>query len=451
MLKKMLLLFVLMSLPFITGAQTVADPAAKLPEDEKLNKAAVDFLRETLSDVGNLRSLENRISFTSEIAGLMWYHDETEARNMFRGVSSDFQQLILQYDAQMNALGSVDGAGQPDVGSASFFMEDESSRGKIERKFRTALAVRQQIAMSMAEHDPDLAFSFYYDGLAGITNPDFRKQTDNSDKYFEFQLMTQIAAKAPDKAVKFATRSLKDGLNFQHVEILKKIYAKDPDKAADFASALLSKVKGDTLKRENFWVVNSLISFGSETLEKSQKDGKSKAIYSQSDLQDLAETLAKALLDLPRDNASEAGTYLGQIQKYAPNRAAQLKARMNQDQRNAANSAYYPGANRGYATVTNVDANVYGANMARAQKAREEREKNQQQMMDDVMKVGNKDLPKDQRDSIISQARKILLSTPGREKKIAGLSILAAQVAKAGDKDLANQIMKDAEGLVNPN
>ncbi|MEP7077260.1 MAG: hypothetical protein ABI878_15755, partial [Acidobacteriota bacterium] len=450
MLKKMLLLFVLISSPFITAAQTVTDPAAKSPEDEKLNKAAVDFLRETLSDVGNLRSLENRISFTSEIAGLMWYHDETEARNMFRGVSSDFQQLILQYDSQMNALGSVDGADQPDVGSASFFMEDESSRGKIERKFRTALAVRQQIAMSMAEHDPDLAFGFYYDGLAGITNPDFRKQSDNSDKYFEFQLMTQIAARAPDKAVKFATRSLKDGLNYQHVEILKKIYAKDPDKAADFASALLSKVKGDTLKRENFWVVNSLISFGSETLEKSQKDGKAKAIYSKSDLQDLAEALAKALLDLPKEAAGEGASYLGQIQKYAPSRASQIKARMSPDERYGAN-ALFAVSNRAYTNAMNTVANDYPSNISRAQKAREDREKNQQQMMDDVMKVGNKDLPKDQRDSIISQARKILLSTPGRDKKIAGLSILAAQVAKAGDKDLANQIMKDAEGLVNPN
>src|SRR5204863_4417013 len=75
--------------------------------------------------------------------------------------------------------------------------------------------------------------------------------------------------------------------------------------------------------------------------------------------------------------------------------------------------------------------------------------KNQKKMMDDIQKVGNKDLPKEQRDSIIAQARKILMATPGRDKKVAGLSTLAAQVAKAGDKDLATQIMKDAEGLIN--
>jgi len=87
-------------------------------------------------------------------------------------------------------------------------------------------------------------------------------------------------------------------------------------------------------------------------------------------------------------------------------------------------------------------------NSARAKE--DEKAKNQKQMMDDVMKVGSKELPKEQRDSIIAQARKILMSTPGRDKKIMGLSMLAAQVAKAGDKDLAAQIMKDAESLVNP-
>lgn len=42
------------------------------------------------------------------------------------------------------------------------------------------------------------------------------------------------------------------------------------------------------------------------------------------------------------------------------------------------------------------------------------------------------------------------MQTAGRDKKILGLSMLAAQVAKMGDKELANEIMRDAERLVNP-
>jgi hypothetical protein len=42
------------------------------------------------------------------------------------------------------------------------------------------------------------------------------------------------------------------------------------------------------------------------------------------------------------------------------------------------------------------------------------------------------------------------MSTPGRDKKVMGLSALAAQVARSGDKDLASEIMRDASSIVNP-
>jgi len=444
MFKKSLLLFFFVSQALLAGAQTITEPA-KPAEDEKLNKAAVDFLRETLSDVNNLRSLENRISFTSELAGLMWFRDEHQARTMFGGLISDFQQLVAQYDGQMNALG-VKGD-EVEAGYPSLFTGDQTERSKIERRFRTAMAVRQQIAMSIAEHDPDLAFSFYYDSLNVITNPEFRKQADNSNRYFEFQLMNMVAEKAPDKAVKFATKALANGFNFQHIEILKKIYAKDPEKAASFAADILSKIKSDKIKREDFWVVNSLISFGSQTLDDSRKDGGKKAVYTEGDLKDLSEALAQSILDQPTESMYDAVNYLSQIERYAPNRALQIKAKIRKKDLPPANKVYAANtvATGNYSTGPDPEGDV---NSARAKE--DEKAKNQKQMMDDVMKVGSKELPKEQRDSIIAQARKILMSTPGRDKKITGLSLLAAQVAKAGDKDLAAQIMKDAESLVNP-
>lgn len=46
--------------------------------------------------------------------------------------------------------------------------------------------------------------------------------------------------------------------------------------------------------------------------------------------------------------------------------------------------------------------------------------------------------------------RKIISQTPGKERKLTALSLLAAQVARAGDKALAAELMRDAERLVNP-
>ena len=446
----------------------VSQTPVKSPEteqDKKLKEKAIAFLKETQGDVNTMRTLENRISFTSELASLMWFQDEREARGMFVGVTTDFRELLLQYNQQMNALGT---ANEEEIGSGSFLIPDESARGRLQLKFRTAMAVRQQIAMSMAEHDPDLAFTFYYESLNAISNPDYRKQAEEQDKYMEFQLINMIADKDPGKAAKFGSKSLSKGFSYQHLDLLKKIYASDPDKAIEFGSDILNNLKGESSKNVggDEGGVSDLISFGEQTLAQSQTDGKKKAIYSPADLRDLAEVLAQGILDRPPGSGPISPDLMKKIQKYAPGRAIQIKAKFKQlsgvesgDGYGYGNYAANVAATRAMqdaramdkaAAQVNSSANTSNPDISAAQQTRLDREKNEKQMMDDMMKVGNKDLPKEQRDAIIAQARKILLLTPGRDKKIAGLSMLAAQVAKAGDRELADQIMKDAEGLVNP-
>src|SRR5687768_1102162 len=67
----------------------------------ELKKEAVDFLRNTAVEVSNMRTLENRISFSAEMAGLMWFSDEQEARTMYQNVINNFRQLLAQHDAQL--------------------------------------------------------------------------------------------------------------------------------------------------------------------------------------------------------------------------------------------------------------------------------------------------------------------------------------------------------------
>src|SRR6476659_7077803 len=84
-------------------AQTVPVSKDKAAEDEaKLDKAAIELLRDTSVEVGRLRTMENRISFNAELASLMWFHDDKEARAMYGAVVSDFKQLLSRLDAEMN-------------------------------------------------------------------------------------------------------------------------------------------------------------------------------------------------------------------------------------------------------------------------------------------------------------------------------------------------------------
>jgi hypothetical protein len=444
----------ILSLAAIVAAQTI--PEKKATEDrENLQKEAVAFLRETLTDVNSMRSLENRISFTAELAGLMWFHDEREARSMYGGVINDFKDLLTRYDAQINSLGITPEDGDGRSSPMSFMMEP-TDKSRALRRIAIAMGVRQQIAMSIAEHDPDLAFTFYTDSLLAISNPEFRKRSGNGDTYFETQLLSQIAETNASKAAQFATKMLTKEVGYQHVELLKKIYAKDPEKGADYGGAILSRLKTDKLESSGFYVLESLMRFGGETLDASKKPGGKKPVYTNAELRELAEIFAQALLNRA-DSDSISQSYIEIIQKYSPGRAVQLKAKFK-----SGSSDYRRGSNSMYA-ATNV---AYGAANAAANSAYygdpisnsssnsnpayEEQEKAARKLMEDVQGLSTKQLPKEEREKIIAQARKIITQTPGSEQKIAALGMLAAQVAKMGDKELAGEIMRDAEALVNP-
>jgi len=431
------------------GAQTPPD-TKKAEADEKRLKEAVEFLRETSMDVNNMRSIENRISFNAELASLMWFHDDKEARSMYAGVISDFRQLLTEYDLLLNA--PQVGAEEEDSGG---FLFGGPGRSPVERKFRVAMAVRQQIAMTLAEHEPEMAFAFYYDCVSLITNPEKRKLLESSDKYFEFQLLRQIAETNASKALQYGVESLKNGVESQHIELLKKIYQKDADKGVDFGAAILSKLKSDRTKIKNSYLYSSLLSFGSENIEASKKAGGKKAVYSQNDLRDIADQFGQFLLESD-DAISEQ--WADVIEKFAPARAVQVRSKARRAKgetraygTNAANTAA-GGVAKAYGdpvSNSNTPRRV-DPDEERADREREERAKAEQKMMEDVKKLGTKKLPKEDQERIVAQARKIISQTPGSEKKIIALSMLASQVARVGDKELAGEIMRDAERFVNP-
>ena len=448
-IKKILSSLVLLAVtaPGLFG-QAVAD---KKPTEDKaaLKKEAVAFLQETMVDVNNLRTLENRISFSAELAGLMWFHDEKEARSLYLMVFGNFKELLIQYDQQMNAFGEPkEDEDEPTYNGGMF--GDVTDKARLMRRFQTAMQVRQQIAMSLAEHDAELAFSFYFESLSALTNAEFRSQMESRDKHFETQLMTQIAATNTAKATQYAVKSISDGISYYHIELLKKIHEKDPEKGAEFASAMVSKIKSDSDSASDFWVTSTFLNTAGESFDKSKAEGGKKPMLDQQGLRDLADAFASAILASDRDYPNGA-QYADQIGKYNPARAVQIRAKF----KNAAASGDRTYATNAMASAANSMANAdTAANSSnansRAERERLNREKSEKELQENVEKLRKKELPREEREKIVAQARHILTHTPGRDKKIVGLSALASQVAKAGDKELAAEIMKEAHALINP-
>jgi hypothetical protein len=145
--------------------------------------------------------------------------------------------------------------------------------------------------------------------------------------------------------------------------------------------------------------------------------------------------------------------YMATFEKYTPTRAAQIKAKYRNK------TVTFGGANAA-ANAANAAANAMSsaANamavatapdpaMERRAKAAEERLEAERKLMEQVGTMASKNLPTEERNKIVEQARKLISRSGGKDKKIVALSMLASQVAKAGDKELAGDIMKDAESL----
>jgi hypothetical protein len=293
----------------------------------------------------------------------------------------------------------------------------------------------------MAEHDPELALNFFYDSLSVISNPDLRKQVESTDKFFEQQLIDQVAAVDPAKAAQLAKKSLDKGFTAQQVELLKKLYDKDVDKAIDFGGSLLSKLKSEKADTLDLPGASSLLKYGTQVLDKSRTLSGKKPVYTDSDLRDIAEALAQGVLARSADSGASYVNYAKDVERYQPGRAMQIRAKF---QPRTPVRAPAPMALR-----TSGSGNSPAA-AAAAAAAKAQRDQTEKKMFDDVMKIGTGKLTADQREKVIQQARTTIMSMPTRDRKITGLSVLAAQVEKAGDKDLAAELMRDASSFVNP-
>jgi hypothetical protein len=423
---------------------TLSQAPAKPEYDEatkKLRAEAAAMVRETANDLPRLRLAENRISFASELASLMWLHDEKEARAMYQQAISDMRFLLLQLDQQM-AIPDMTGADDGITGG----LFGRAFSSPVERKFRIAMGVRRQIALSLADHDADLAYDFFYNSLAELSNSEMKRDIEKEDKYFELQFLKRIAQGDAEKALRYGKRSLANGVEAHHIELLRSIYKKDPEKGAEFGAEILARLKQTKTDSLSHWTVSVLLDHGAAILEDSAKK-KKKPVYSRNDLREIADILANIYLaSTDEDQALYAAMSIDKIEKFNPSRAGQLRSKFRNEPsfRGGAANAAPNAAMTAAATAANV------APVDPRVAIREEREAEWQNAWEKVGKLASKELPREERQAIVDDARRIIERTSSPQAKVTGLTMLARVVAKAGDKELALQLITEAERFSNP-
>lgn len=260
-----------------------------------VRKKAIALLESVAGQVESLRSGENRARIRSNIAELLWDHDEQRARALFAAVGEDIN------------------AG---------FNDDDPDQLTRTHTLAVFWQLRSDTLGRIAKHDPEFTLAFLQ-STRPPSHIELPYQMREGQKSLEVHLATQIAAKNPQLALKLGRQSLARGFSPDLLDVLSQLKRKDKQAAESFFKEIVEKLKRVNLAENE---VATSISVG---LARSfQPPEAEESVYRELLGQLLTSALASGCADAadyPPQICLEAGSVFSKIEKYHGTRAAPLK------------------------------------------------------------------------------------------------------------------------------
>jgi hypothetical protein len=199
------------------------EPAPQITADETVarQKKAFELLDSVADQVGTLRSPENRARIGSNVADLLWSHDERRARGIFVAVEEDINAGLRDSDTD-------------------------------EQRHRHTMLVfgqlRGNIIERIAKHDPELAMEF----LRATRPPEDeqRPYEMEDEKSLELRLAGMIATRNPQLALKLGLQSLAKGFSEDLLPVLAQLQRTDKATSLSFYKAIVDKLKDANLAQD---------------------------------------------------------------------------------------------------------------------------------------------------------------------------------------------------------
>ncbi|HVF57394.1 MAG TPA: hypothetical protein VM934_14665 [Pyrinomonadaceae bacterium] len=206
--------------------QTQSRQTAEEKEEarKELEKKALVMLDEIVGDARSLRVPENRIRILTGAADLLWPRDEKRARAIFR-----------------EAVASInEAAGKAKVGD----------RERRSRAYWSVFQMRAETLKTIARRDAQLALEMLYatrqpplSTSAEIPGGQF----SDPELRLENQLIAQVVANDPKRALQMAEESLAKGFSFELIDLLRRLHAKDAEAGTTFAGDIIRKLRSERL------------------------------------------------------------------------------------------------------------------------------------------------------------------------------------------------------------
>ncbi|MDQ3755116.1 MAG: hypothetical protein M3371_10335 [Acidobacteriota bacterium] len=195
-------------------------------EAAELERRALSLLDEALEEARALKLVENRVRLRAAAAELLWPRDPERARAAFREAMNDLAAATRGLDAD-----------SPQDQNLTYVVSQ----------------LRQQMLQQVAPRDPKLALEFI---RATRQPPPFEhpgndyKQPD-PELALELSLAQQLAASDPQQALRLAEETLQKGISSQLVQLFTQINAADAEAANKFAASVFKKLKTADFLRDH--------------------------------------------------------------------------------------------------------------------------------------------------------------------------------------------------------
>lgn len=273
-----------------TGSVSAASATAES------RKKAIELLGTVAGQVSGLHSAENRARISSNIADLLWDHDEKRARSLFGAVAEDIR-------ATLNSISDA----------------DEVQR----RTLVVFLQLRGDTLDRIARHDPDLALEFLR-ATRPLPETLVTAGTPDREQALELRLAGQIAAKNPQLALKLGRESLANGLSIELLDLLSQLQHKNKDTGLTFYKEIVDKLSSANLARESpagWLAVNLAQSFQPPEADEQVYRELIGVVLAGA----LANGCAKASAEYTPQFCTEVGVLFPKIEKYYASRVAPLR------------------------------------------------------------------------------------------------------------------------------
>jgi hypothetical protein len=210
----LILIAVVLCPHYANAQQTTSTAKADAEAEAALREKAYQLLETLAGQLGSMQSPENRARIGSNIAGSLWPHNETRARELLVAVQQDIN----------TGLQNAESEDAEDVQTVMVFLK-----------------LRMDTVSRITRHDPELAYEFL---TATALNPNSKlnDRVKENERAIETQLATQVAASNPELALQLARKVLTHGVSDELQNIFRKLNRKHKEEAAALYKDIVQKL-----------------------------------------------------------------------------------------------------------------------------------------------------------------------------------------------------------------